>query len=56
MIKDSLFQNDFFFQSYFSILFIKENPGVQNYPVNGTIMAAFAINLTKGIDKPNMII
>ena len=56
MIKDSLFQNDFFFQSYFFVLFIEENPAGQNYPANGVIMAACAINLTKGIEKPNIML
>ena len=45
MIKDSLFHNEIF-----------ENPGGQNYPANGAIMAACAINLTKGIEKPNMML
>ena len=56
MIKDPLFQNDFFFQSFFFVLFIKEYPGGQNYPANGAIMAACAINLTKGIEKPNIML
>ena len=46
MIKDSLFQNEFFFQSYFFVLFIKENQGGQNYPANGAIM-----KLTKQSNK-----
>ena len=56
MIKDPFFQNDFFFQSNFFALFIKENPGGQNYPANGAIMAACAINHTKGIEKPNVML
>ena len=50
MIKDSLFKNENVFQSNFFVLFIKENPGGQNYPANG------AINLTKGIEKPNIML
>ena len=56
MIKDPLFQTDFLFQSNFFVLFIKENPGGQNYPANGAIMAACAINPTKGIEKPKIML
>ena len=56
MIKDSLFQNEIFFQSSFFVLFLQENPGGQNCPANGAILATSAINLTKGNEKPNIML
>ena len=49
MDKDSLFQNEITFQSYFFALLIKEKLYMAIItPQMGAIMAAFAINIPKG--------